>query len=76
MPTSEAAMAAIARPSAPGCVGGAGCAGGAGGGRGALLVRRGARNDEPDALVHVQRESAAIKACAIRTAEVVRGADE
>jgi len=44
--------------------------------RGALLLRRGAGNDEPDALVHVQHQATAIEAGAVRTAEVVRRADE
>jgi hypothetical protein len=43
---------------------------------GALLFPRGARNREPDALVHVQREAAAVEAGTIRAAELIRPADE
>ena len=44
--------------------------------RNALLLCRGTRDDEPDALVHVQRESTAIEAGGVRTTEVVGSADE
>ncbi len=44
--------------------------------RGALLLGGGARDHEPHALVHVQRKTAAVEPRAIRTAELVRRADE
>ena len=44
--------------------------------RGALLRGRGARDAQADALVHVERKPAAVKAALVRAAERVRRADE
>ena len=44
--------------------------------RGALLSGGGARNGEPDVLVYVEREPAAIEAALIGAAELIAGTDE